>query len=164
MTTGPKKTNAARLLDELGIAYVLYEAPVEATDLSAVTMAHKLGVAPEEVYKTLVARGDRLGVLMACIPAAAELDLKRLAAASGNKSVLMVPLKEVQPLTGYIRGGCSPLGAKKQYPVYLDESAVLQERIFISAGHRGVQLHLAPDDLLRATDGVYAALTRELLP
>lgn len=156
----PKKTNAARLLDDLGISYELREAQVDESDLSATTMARLLGVSPDEVYKTLVARGDKHGVLMACIPAEAELDLKKLAAASGNKNVSMVPLKEVFPLTGYIRGGCSPLGAKKAYPVYVDESAILYDRIFVSAGHRGVQLHLAPDDLLRAAEAVYADITR----
>lgn len=154
-----KKTNAARILDELGIPYTLHEAHVDERDLSAVTLAHTLGVPVEEVYKTLVARGDKHGILMACIPAEEELDLKRLAAASGNKNVTMVPLKEVQPLTGYVRGGCSPIGARKPYPVYLDESAVLLERIYISAGVRGVQLRLAPDDLVRAVNAAYAALT-----
>ncbi len=156
----PKKTNAARLLDELGIAYELHEAPYDEADLSAVSMAHALGVPAEEVFKTLVVRGDKTGVLEVCIPGAAELNLKGLAAASGNKHVELVPLKEVQPLTGYIRGGCSPLAGKKHYPVFIDESAILQERIYVSAGHRGVQLRLAPDDLLRATEGVYADIAR----
>ena len=100
---------------------------------------------------------DRLEV---CVPGAAELNLKELAAVSGNKHVEMVPLKEVQPLTGYIRGGCSPLAGKKHYPVFVDESAILHERIYVSAGHRGVQLRLAPDDLLRAVEGTYAAIAR----
>lgn len=160
MNKHSKKTNAARLLDQLGIAYEMRTAPVDESDLSAVSMAHSLGVAPEQVYKTLVARGDKLGVLLACIPAEAQLDLKRVAQASGNKSVAMVPLKEVFPLTGYIRGGCSPLGTRKVYPVYLDESAILLERIFVSAGQRGVQLLLSPDDLLTAAHGVYAPIIR----
>lgn len=154
------KTNAARILEGLGIAFELHTAEVDESDLSAVAMAQKLGVDPGRVFKTLVARGDKTGVLMACIPAAAELDLKALAAASGNKHVEMVPLKEVRPLTGYIRGGCSPLGAKKAYPVFMDESAILYETIFVSAGQRGVQLCLNPDDLLRAVDGQYAQLAR----
>ncbi len=154
------KTNAARLLETLGIPFELHMAEVDSSDLSAVTMAHKLHADPACVFKTLVARGDRTGVLMACIPAAAELDLKALALASGNKHVEMVALKEVQPLTGYVRGGCSPLAAKKAYPVFVDESAILEHCIYISAGHRGVQLRLAPDDLLRAVQGSYAALTR----
>lgn len=160
MNAHPKKTNAARLLDDLGIVYELREAPVDESELSAVAMARALGVAPEEVYKTLVIRGDKTGVLLACVPAGAELDLKRLAQISGNKSAAMVPLKEVFPLTGYIRGGCSPLGTRKAYPVYLDESAILLERIFVSAGQRGIQLHLTPDDLLAATQGIYAAIAR----
>ncbi|MBO4684909.1 MAG: aminoacyl-tRNA deacylase, partial [Desulfovibrio sp.] len=114
-------TNAARLLDELGIRYTLHESEVDLSDLSAVTMARKIGADPEQVFKTLVARGDRTGVVMACLPGSAELDLKALAQASGNKHVEMVQLKEVQPLTGYVRGGCSPLGAKKAYPVFIDE-------------------------------------------
>lgn len=133
---------------------------MDESDLSAVTLARRLGADPACVFKTLVARGDKTGVLMACIPAAAELDLKALAAASGNKHAEMVPLKDVRPLTGYVRGGCSPLGAKKAYPVFVDESAILQDSIYVSAGQRGVQLRLRPDDLLRAVQGSYAALTR----
>lgn len=115
------KTNAARLLEGLGIQYSLHRAEVDEEDLSAVSMARKLDAEPKRVFKTLVARGDKSGVLMACIPAAAELDLKALAAASGNKHAEMVPLREVRPLTGYIRGGCSPLAAKKAYPVLIDQ-------------------------------------------
>lgn len=155
------KTNAARLLDTLGIAYVLRQGEVDPDDLSAVRMAGVLGEDPARVFKTLVARGDRTGVIMACIPAAAELDLKALAAASGNRRVEMVRLKEVQPLTGYVRGGCSPLAGKREYPVFIDESAILFETIHVSAGRRGAQLELAPDDLIRAAGASYAALTRE---
>lgn len=155
-----KKTNAARHLDELGIAYTLCSAEVDESDLSAVTLAGRLGVPPEQVFKTLVLRGDRHGVFMACIPGSAELDLKKTAAASDNKSVSMVALKEVRPLTGYIRGGCSPLGAKKDYPVYLDESALLWDLVYVSAGQRGAQLRLAPGDLARATAAVSADLCR----
>ena len=157
----PKKTNAARFLEEMGIPYELHEADVDESDLSAATMARLLGADPDTVFKTLVARGDKTGVLMTCIPAEGELDLKKIASASGNKSVALVPLKEVLPLTGYIRGGCSPLGAKKKYPVYIDESAILYDRIYVSAGHRGVQLFLAPDDLLRAAEATYADLIRQ---
>lgn len=126
-TSRPVKTNAARLLDRLGLPYELLTVPVDESDLSAVTVAGRLGADPACVFKTLVARGDRTGILMACIPAAAELDLKALAAASGNKHVEMVHLKEVFPLTGYIRGGCSPLAAKKAYPVFVDGSAAQHE-------------------------------------
>ena len=161
MATHISKTNAARLLDTAGVAYSLHAAEVDTRDLSAVALARALGVPDAQVYKTLVARGDRHGVFMACIPAAASLDLKKAARATGDKHVEMVALNEVLPLTGYVRGGCSPLGARKDYPVYLDESAILQERIFVSAGQRGVQLRLAPDDLLRVSGGRYADLARE---
>ena len=152
------KTNAARLLDELGISYSIHESEVDLSDLSAVSMAKKIGADPLRVFKTLVARGDKTGVIMACLPGSGELDLKALAKASDNKHVEMVHLKEVQPLTGYVRGGCSPLAAKKEYPVFIDENAILFDTIYVSAGHRGVQLELAPDDLLRACHGTYAAI------
>ena len=155
-----KKTNAARILDTLGITYKLKEYPVDLADLSAVHVAASVGMPVQQVFKTLVARGDKNGVLMACIPGDGELDLKALAAVSGNKKVEMVHLKEVQGLTGYIRGGCSPLGAKKEYPVYLDASARDWEVIAISAGRRGEQILLAPDDLVRAVGAVAAELEK----
>ena len=133
---------------------------MDESDLSAVTVASRLGADPACVFKTLVARGDRTGILMACIPAAAELDLKALAAASGNKHVEMVHLKEVFPLTGYIRGGCSPLAAKKAYPVFVDGSAAQHEHIYVSAGQRGVQLRLAPEVLQQAAHAELAPLCR----
>lgn len=157
------KTNAARQLEKAGIPFSLHHVEVDEKDLSAVSMAHALDAAPECVFKTLVARGDRTGVLMACIPAAAALDLKALAAASGNKHVEMVHLKEVLPLTGYRRGGCSPLGVKKACPVFVDQSAAACEHIYVSAGLRGLQLFLKPGDLLRATNGRYASLARPVL-
>ena len=157
---GTKKTNAARILDGLGIAYELKEYPVDLNDLSAVHVAASVGMPVEMVFKTLVARGDKNGVLMACIPGDAELDLKALAAVSGNKKVEMVHLKEVQGLTGYIRGGCSPLGAKKEYPVYLDASARQWDIIAISAGKRGEQIMLAPQDLVQAVKAVVAELQK----
>lgn len=156
----PKKTNAARLLEERGLPYTLHSVTVDEDDLSAVAMAQLLGVSPDAVFKTLVTLGDRTGVIMACIPGDAELDLKAFAAASGNKSVTMVPLKEVFGLTGYVRGGCSPLAAKKPYPVFVDESAILHDFVFVSAGLRGHQLRLTPDALLAATGGTFAALCR----
>ena len=136
------KTNAARILDGLGISYELKEYPVDLDDLSAVHVAEMVGMPIEKVFKTLVARGDKNGVLMACIPGDGELDLKELAAVSGNKRVEMVHLNEVLGLTGYVRGGCSPLGAKKAYPVYIDVSAETQSTISISAGKRGEQILL----------------------
>jgi Cys-tRNA(Pro)/Cys-tRNA(Cys) deacylase len=155
-----KKTNAARILDSMGIHYELKEYPVDIDDLSAVHVAASVGMNVKQVFKTLVARGDKNGVLMACLPGDGELDLKALAAVSGNKRVELVHLKEVQGLTGYIRGGCSPLGAKKEYPVYLDESARSYEWISISAGRRGEQILLAPDDLVQAVEAAVAKLIR----
>jgi len=155
-----KKTNAARILDNLGISYHIKEYQVDLDDLSATHVAQEAGMPIEMVFKTLVARGDKNGVLMAVIPGAMELDLKALAAASGNKRVEMVHLKEVQSLTGYVRGGCSPLGAKKDYPVYLDAHANAQETIAISAGVRGEQLLLAPVDLVRAANAKIAEIAR----
>ena len=155
-----KKTNAARILDGMGITYELKEYPVDINDLSAVNVATKVGMPVKQVFKTLVARGDKTGVLMACIPGDGELDLKALAAVSGNKKTEMVHLKEVQGLTGYIRGGCSPLGAKKEYPVYLDQSAKQWDIIAISAGKRGEQIMVAPDDLVTAVKATVAEIAR----
>ena len=159
MTKGLKKTNAARLLDDLHIPYELQSFEVDEDDLSATAAATALGADPDSVFKTLVGRGDKTGILMACIPAGAELALKELAQVSGNKSVHLVPLKEVLPLTGYIRGGCSPLGAKKPYPVFMDTSAILFEHIYVSAGQRGLQFHIAPDDLIKATGATLGDIT-----
>ena len=152
------KTNAARILDRAGIVYELREYAVDETDLSAPHVAAAIGLPPDQVFKTLVARGDRSGVVLAVIPANAELDLKGLAAASGNKSIDMVPLKEVVILTGYIRGGVSPLGTRKPYPVFLDETAELWNQIAVSAGRRGCQLLLAPAALVRVTEAKVCAI------
>ena len=157
---GMKKTNAARILDGLNIRYELKEYEVDLNDLSATHVAKKVGMPLDMVFKTLVARGDKNGVLMACIPGGGELNLKNLAAVSGNKKVEMVHLKEVQGLTGYIRGGVSPLGAKKAYPVYLDKSMDSLELIAISAGIRGGQILLAPQDLQKAVHGIMGDLSR----
>ncbi len=156
------KTNAARILDGLGISYELKEYPVDPNDLSAVHVAESVGMPVEQVFKTLVARGDKSGVLMACIPGDGELDLKELAAVSGNKRVEMVHLNEVLDLTGYVRGGCSPLGAKKAYPVYIDVSAETQPIISISAGKRGEQIVLVPAELIRAANATVAKLNRRI--
>ncbi len=154
------KTNAARILDTLGISYELKTYEVDENDLSAVHVAASVGMPIEMVYKTLVCRGDKNGIVMAVIPGGGELDLKALAAASGNKRVEMVHLKEVFALTGYIRGGCSPLGAKKDYPVYLDESALAQDIIAVSAGKRGEQILLKPADLVTAAKATVTAISR----
>ena len=147
----PPKTNAARILDREGIPYELRTYTVDEDDLSAPHVAEAIGLPPEQVFKTLVARGDRAGVLLAAIPANTELDLKALAAVSGNRKVELVALKEVLPLTGYIRGGVSPIGTRKPYPFYLDETAELWDVISVSAGVRGCQVLLAPCDLQRLT-------------
>ena len=153
-----KKTNAARILDNLGIDYEIKTYEVDENDLSAVHVAETAGLDINSVFKTLVTRGDKTGVIMAVIGGAEEIDLKALAKASGNKSVKMIALKELLPLTGYIRGGCSPLGAKKNYPVYLDSDALTQEKISISAGQRGMQLVLKPQDLVTAANAKVADL------
>ena len=155
-----QKTNAARILDRLGISYELLTYPVDESDLSAIHVAEVTGIPLAQLYKTLVVRGDRTGIFMAVIPGGAELDLKAVAAASGNKRAERGHLKEVFDLTGYVRGGCSPLGAKKPYPVYCDESIVQHARICVSAGRRGEQLALAPSDLIRAAQAVTAHLIR----
>jgi Cys-tRNA(Pro)/Cys-tRNA(Cys) deacylase len=156
----PAKTNAARILDSAGIVYTLREYEVDENDLSAPRVAEKIGMPPEQVFKTLVARGDRTGVLMAAIPANSELDLKAVASASGNKKVELVQVKEVLALTGYIRGGVSPIGVRKPYPFYLDETAILFDTISVSAGIRGCQMILPPDDLLCVTQGSYATIAK----
>jgi Cys-tRNA(Pro)/Cys-tRNA(Cys) deacylase len=145
------KTNAARLLDQMGIHYELREYEVDPDDLAAETVAAKIGLPAEQVFKTLVARGDRNGICMAVIPGNAELDLRALAAASGDRKIQLAPVKELQALTGYIRGGVTALAGKKDYPVYVDETIELFDIISISAGMRGLQILLAPSDYLKAT-------------
>ncbi len=154
----PAKTNAARLLDRLGIHYELREYEFDPDDLAAETVAAKIGMPAEQVFKTLVARGDRNGICMAVIPGNAELDLKALAVASGDRKIQLAPVKELQALTGYIRGGVTALAGKKDYPVYLDETVELLDVISISAGVRGLQILLAPADYLKATKGTTARL------
>lgn len=144
------KTNAARLLDSLGIAYELRDYEVDPEDLRAESVARKVGLPAEQVFKTLVARGDRTGVLLAVVPGDAELDLKALARLSGDRKVDTVSLKEVQPLTGYVRGGVTVFGARRDYPVFVDETLELFDVISVSAGVRGTQIFLAPGDYLRA--------------
>lgn len=153
-----KKTNAARRLDELGIEYELLHFEADEADLSAEKAAEEVGMPFEQVYKTLVVRGDKTGIIEACLPAGCELDFKALAKASGNKSASLVPLKEVQPLTGYIRGGCSPIGGRKAYPVYIHEDAVVHDKIVINAGARGLMFLLSPGDLIRATGATLALI------
>ena len=160
MTKKIKKTNAARILDGLGIAYEVKTYAVDENDLSAVHVAQISGLDIKMIFKTLTARGDKTGVIMVVIGGGDELDLKALAKASGNKSVEMVALKELLPLTGYVRGGCSPLGAKKNFPVFLDARALSLEKISISAGQRGMQIVLAPKDLVKAVNATVAELVK----
>ncbi len=157
----PVKTNAARLLDRLGIEYEIREYPVDPEDLSAETVAAKVGMPPGQTFKTLVARGDRRGVVLAVIPGDAELDLKALAKLTGDRKVEVVPVKELQGLTGYIRGGVTALAAKKDYPVFAEETITGFDRISISAGIRGAQILLSPQDYLRATKATTGRIARE---
>src|SRR3974377_1305145 len=158
------KTNAARLLDSLGMRYELREYEVDPQALDAETVAHKIGLPPEQVFKTLVVRGDRNGICLAVLPGDAELDEKALARLTGDRRVEMVPLKEVQPLTGYVRGGVTALAAKKDYRVFIEETVELFDVIAVSAGARGAQLLLVPADYLVATGAVAGAIARTTLP
>lgn len=153
-------TNAMRLLTKAGISFRTSEYEVDENDLSGVHAAASLGVEPERVFKTLVARGDKNGLAVFCIPVAEELDLKKSAAVTGNKRIEMIHVRELLGLTGYIRGGCSPVGMKKAYPTWIDETAMLFDDIFVSAGVRGQQLIIAPEDLRTFTGAEYADLTR----
>lgn len=155
------KTNAARLLDNLNIEYEILEYEVDPDDLAAESVAEKVGLPPEQVFKTLVVRGDHNGICFAVIPSNTELDLKALAKVTGDRKVETVSLKEVQPLTGYIRGGVTVLGAKKNYPAYVDETVSLFDKIAVSVGKRGGMLYLSPDDYLRATEAKTGAIARE---
>ena len=154
------KTNAARILDGLGVAYELRRYEVDLDDLSAPTVAAKVGLPAEQVFKTLVARGDRNGVCMAVVPGDGHLDLKALARASGDRKTELVALKEVLPLTGYVRGGVTALACKKSYPVFLDETAILFEQIAVSAGARGLQIVLHPEDYARAVGATLCPLVQ----
>jgi len=152
------KTNTARILERLGIRFELREYEVDEADLSAENVAGKVGLPLDQVWKTLVARGDRTGVLFAVLAGSASLDLKALAKLSGNRKVETVPLKEVQPLTGFIRGGVTAIGGKKDYPVFVDEAIELFAVVAVSAGVRGTQILLAPADYLRAARATLGAI------
>ena len=154
------KTNAVRMLDSLGVCYELREYQVDLEDLAAESVAAKIGMPPEQVFKTLLARCDRNGPCFAVVPGNYELDLKSLAKLSGDRKVELVSLKEVQPLTGYIRGGVTVLGAKKDFPVFADETVELWEVISVSAGVRGTQVLLAPSDYLRITGAKLGEISR----
>lgn len=153
------KTNGARFLESLGIPFELIEYEVDPEDLSAITVAKKIGMPPEQVFKTLLTTGGHGDYVFAVIPGDAELDFKKLARAAGMRKAEMAPLKDVQPLTGYIRGGVTIFGAKKAYPVYVDETLILFDKISVSAGTRGTQVILAPDDYLRAARALEVPVT-----
>lgn len=156
---GIKKTNAARLLDQLKIPYKLIAYEVDESDLGATHIANQLGQPIERLFKTLVMRGDKTGLFVCVIPGAEEVDLKKTAKATGNKKVEMIHVKELLPLTGYIRGGCSPIGMKKPLPTWFHLTLTDYDKVFCSAGQRGLQFCLAPQDLLKAAKGSLCDLT-----
>ncbi|MDP4209905.1 MAG: Cys-tRNA(Pro) deacylase [Bacteroidota bacterium] len=153
------KTNAIRILEAKKITFSFLEYEYDEDNLNAVEAARKIGAEVESVFKTLVTHGNKTGINVFCIPANFELDLKKAAKASGNKSLEMVKVKELFDLTGYIRGGCSPIGMKKDYPIYIDEIALLFPEIYVSAGMRGVQIKIAPQDLQKATGAMFVGIT-----
>ena len=152
------KTNVMRLLDAASIPYRSAEYAYDEADLSGMHAAAEIGMPPEQVFKTLVARGEKRGYLVFCIPVCCELDLKKAAKAAGDKRVELIHVKELLPLTGYLRGGCSPLGMKKKFPTLMDETAQLYDEIAVSAGQRGCQIILVPDALASQCEIVFADL------
>ena len=154
------KTNAMRLLDAAGIAYRTAEYEYDESDLSGKHAAQQVGLPEEQVFKTLVTRGDKTGLLVFCIPVSDELDLRRAASVSGNKKLEMIHVKELPVLTGYIRGGCSPIGMKKQLPTYIEETAQLFDRIAVSAGIRGQMLMLDPEELREFVGASYGEIVK----
>ena len=154
------KTNVMRLLDAAGISYRVQEYEVDENDLSGIHVANQIGEDPDSVFKTLVLKGEKRGYLVCCIPVAEELDLKKVARAVGDKKVEMLPMKELLPTTGYIRGGCSPIGMKKKFPTYIDETAQLFDEIAVSGGVRGEQVLLHPEALGTFTEAVFANLVK----
>ena len=153
-----QKTNAVRLLESERIPHSILTYVVDESDLSGITVAIKIGAEPEKVFKTLVTRGEKTGINVFCIPVTEELNLKKAAAVCGDKKIEMIKEKELLPLTGYIKGGCSPIGMKKHYPTFIDETAQLFDEISISAGIRGMQIMIKPDDLAKIVDGIFADL------
>lgn len=153
------KTNVMRILDSAKILYEVLEYEVDEADLSGVHVAKVLGQDPDAVFKTLVLKGEKQGYLVCCIPVGEELDLKKVARVAKDKKVEMIPMKDLLSITGYIRGGCSPIGMKKRFPIYIEETAILYEKIAISAGVRGAQVLLNPEDLRKSIGGIYGNLT-----
>ncbi|MFA6689061.1 MAG: Cys-tRNA(Pro) deacylase [Sphaerochaetaceae bacterium] len=154
-----KKTNAMRILESLGIDYEVRTYEWDDEHLDAVHASEAAGLEAEQVFKTIVMRNIRNEVFVFCLPAEFEISLKKARAVTGSKDIDLIKTSELLPLTGYVRGGCSPLGMKKKYPTYIEELALLQDYIFVSAGQRGVQLKVSPDDLARATDAIFADFT-----
>ena len=152
------KTNAIRILVSKNIIHSAREYEFKENEIDAVSVAHKIGAEPETVFKTLVTRCDGNEIFVFVIPGNFELNLKKAAHASSSKKIEMIKMKELLPLTGYMRGGCSPIGMKKSFPTFIDETATLYEKIFVSAGVRGMQIQLSPDDLLNITSGKFADL------
>lgn len=150
-----EKTNAARILDRLKINYELVEYNVDPDNLAADHVAEELGEPIEQVFKTLVLRGDKTGIIVCVVAGNREVDLKKAAKVSGNKKVEMIAMKELLPLTGYIRGGCTAIGMKKNYPTYISEDALDFPFIYVSAGKRGLQLKLSPNDLAKAANATF---------
>lgn len=156
------KTNAARILDQVGIPYDIMTYAYDESDLSGVKAAQSIGLPMDRMYKTLVAHGDKTGYLVFLLAVDREIDLKQLAALSGDKRIELIPTRDLLPMTGYQRGGCSPLGMKKKWPAFVDERILQQERVAVSAGLRGVQLMLAPADLIRATQAITGKISRSI--
>lgn len=153
-----EKTNVVRMLETAGIGFELREYPVDENDLSAAHAAALLGLDPDSVFKTIVLRGERTGPFVCVIPGSAEVDLKKAARAAGDKGAAPLPLKDLEPLTGYVRGGCSPVGMRKKLPTFIDETAGVFDRISVSAGRRGLQVLVAPGDLARMAEAPFAEL------
>lgn len=156
-----EKTNVMRLLDAAGIPYRTMEYEVDENDLSGVHVAQQLGQDPDTCFKTLVLKGEKTGYLVCCIPVAEELDLKKAARAAGDKKVEMIPMKDLLAVTGYIRGGCSPIGMKKKFPTYIEETAVLFDEIAVSAGVRGAQIIINPEQLKEYVGASFAGLVQD---
>lgn len=153
-----QKTNVARLLDKAKVAYTLVPYEVDENDLSATHVAAQLGEDVAQVFKTLILHGDKSGYFVCIIPGAGEVDLKKAAKVSGNKSCELIPMKDLLPLTGYIRGGCSPIGMKKHFPTYFHQTVTDFDTIYVSAGQRGLQIQIAPQDIIRESQATIADL------
>ncbi len=149
------KTNAIRMIEQKNIPYTVHEYDWDENNLDARHVARNMGILPEEIYKTIVLHGDKTGYIVACVASDMELNLKNLAKVSGNKKVELIPVKDLEKLTGYMRGGCSPIGMKKIFPTYIDEVAQLQKTIRVSGGKRGIQIEITPENLQKMTQAIW---------